>query len=332
MPSRRSVVDRARVIALSSEGKSITNIVRHTGFDRQFVTRWFRTDSASEKQRPGRPTKITPALTRTVRAMMKGKKGRSTRRVSALLKERKNIDLSRDTVGIIAKRSGLKPYKRQQKPLLTANQQLRRLEFARKFKNENWRNVLFTDEKTFELFGHPKNDFVWEESPQAVPASPKVKHPPKVHVWGGVSFYGKTKLVIFQGIMDADFYVEEILNARLPTDGPRIFGTRRWTFQQDGDPKHTSAKAQTWLRQNVPRFISKVHWPSSSPDQNIVENVWGILNDRVYAREPRTVDALKRIIREEWEAIPLKTLQSLADSMPRRLEAIIAANGGATKY
>jgi transposase len=331
MPERRSELDRARVIALFHDGVTIAEIVRRTGFERKFVRRWAGRGSTLENDRSGRPSKVTPPLVHTVRAMMKGKKGRSTRRVSALLKERKNLDISRRLVGKIAKDAGLKPYKRRQKPLLSDDQRARRLAFAHKYRHENFRYWLFTDEKTFELFGHPKNNFVWEESAAAVPGSPKVKHPPKVHVWGGISWYGKTKLYVFTQNLDKELYVK-ILSTRLPADIPDIFGNRQWTFQQDGDPKHTSRLAQDWLMQNVPRLLPKEDWPANSPDQNVVENFWGIVQDRVYAREPRTVDALKRIIREEWEAIEMKTLRSLVDSMPRRLDAIIAADGGPTKY
>jgi transposase len=328
----RSVLDRSRVILLFQSGQSISAIVRSTGFERSFVKRWARRDSPDDRPRAGTPVKLTAPLVRTVGAMMKGKKNRSTRRVAKLIQERKNVVISKSSVHRAAKKAGLTSYKRQKKPLLTDDQKARRLQFARKFRHQRWRCVLFSDEKTFELFGHPKNDFVWHTSAAAVPSSPKVKHPPKLHVWAGMSYYGKTELVIFDGIMTSDFYVDEILKERLPIDGPRIFGDRTWTFQQDGDPKHTSHKAQNWLEQNVPRFIKKHEWPANSPDQNPMENLWGIVQDRVYAREPRTVVALERIIREEWANISVETLQSLVDSMPRRLDALVDAEGGSTKY
>ena len=33
-----------------------------------------------------------------------------------------------------------------------------------------------------------------------------------------------------------------------------------------------------------------------------------------------------------WEAIPMSCINTLVDSMPRRLEAVRAAQGGETKY
>lgn len=130
--------------------------------------------------------------------------------------------------------------------------------------------------------------------------------------------------------MDAEFY-KGILKERLVADGTRIFGGRRWLFQQDGDPKHTSRLVQGWLERHA-RFIPKKDWPANSPDLNPIENLWAYLQDRVYARMPRTLGGLQRIIEEEWEAIPLEKLRRLVDSMPRRLAAVQHNQGGSTSY
>jgi hypothetical protein len=255
---------------------------------------------------------------------------RSIRRTAAILHERYGINIGHSSVWNAARLAGLTSYKRPRRPFLTDAHKARRLRFTAKYRNQNWRHVLFSDEKTFELFAHPHNQYVWSTSADRVPVSATVKHPPKLHVWAGMSYYGKTKLYIFTGNMDSPFY-EGILKERLVVDGRRIFGDRPWVFQQDGDPKHTSDRVQGWLRQHV-RFIPKADWPANSPDLNPMENLWAYLQRRVYAREPRTLDGLQRIIQEEWDAIPVEQLQRLVNSMPRRLVAVEYHQGGNTSY
>jgi hypothetical protein len=41
---------------------------------------------------------------------------------------------------------------------------------------------------------------------------------------------------------------------------------------------------------------------------------------------------LEKMIHDEWEAIPLKFLRNLVDSLPRRVNAVIEAKGDVTKY
>jgi len=42
------------------------------------------------------------------------------------------------------------------------------------------------------------------------------KHPVKVHVWAGISLKGPTKIVIFEGTMDAPLFVEILKTGLLP--------------------------------------------------------------------------------------------------------------------
>jgi transposase len=324
------------VLLLRKDGHGEAEIMRRTGFSRCFVRRWMSAsdqhEDASDRPRSGRPRKLVPPVTRLVRAHMKGKKGRSSRKVAQIMAARDNINLSYRSVQRAARLAGLSPYHRAKKPLLTDRMRERRMDFAQRYRQTNWRQVLFTDEKTFVLFGrrNRQNDVIWETSPENVPPTQAPKHPSKVHVWGGVSYYGKTDLYVFEDILDADLYIK-ILDRRLGDVGD-MFPGGVWMLQQDGDPKHTSKKARRWLDANIPSYIPKEDWPPNSPDANVIEALWAVLQDKVYAREPRTLAGLKRIIVEEWNRIELNTLRKLVNSMPARLDAIIAAEGGHTKY
>ena len=43
------------------------------------------------------------------------------------------------------------------------------------------------------------------------------KHPVKMHIWAGISINGRTNLVMFDGIMDAQLYVRILREALLPS-------------------------------------------------------------------------------------------------------------------
>ena len=44
------------------------------------------------------------------------------------------------------------------------------------------------------------------------------------------------------------------------------------------------------------------------------------------------VPDLTNVLLEEWSNIPIDTLLNLVDGLPRRVEAVIAAEGGPTQY
>ncbi|KAL0168241.1 hypothetical protein M9458_036463, partial [Cirrhinus mrigala] len=60
------------------------------------------------------------------------------------------------------------------------------------------------------------------------------------------------------------------------------------------EPKHMAKATKEWLE--------KKH--IKSPDLNPIENLWRELKVRVAKRQPRKLNDLERICKEEWDKIP----------------------------
>ena len=79
---------------------------------------------------------------------------------------------------------------------------------------------------------------------------------------------------------------------------------------------------------------SVLEWPSQSPDLNPIEYCWGLLDRKLEEKKarPSSESAMMVCLRAGWAAITKKELCLLIDSMPRRVQAVIDAKGGPTKY
>jgi hypothetical protein len=67
-------------------------------------------------------------------------------------------------------------------------------------------------------------------------------------------------------------------------------------------------------------------WPSQSPDFNPVEHLWEILDRRLRQSfsPPPTKHKIIEFVMEEWCHIPPIEFQTLVESMPRGIEAVLA--------
>ena len=67
---------------------------------------------------------------------------------------------------------------------------------------------------------------------------------------------------------------------------------------------------------------------------NPIEHLWDEFERSLQTRpsRPTSVSDLTNALLEEWSKIPINTLLNLVESLPRRVEAVIAAKGGPTSY
>lgn len=73
---------------------------------------------------------------------------------------------------------------------------------------------------------------------------------------------------------------------------------------------------------------------AQSPDLNPIEQGWHELKKRVNSRTniSRNVEELCIALQDEWQKMDLFFINSLIESTPRCVEAVILARGGHTKY
>jgi hypothetical protein len=81
-------------------------------------------------------------------------------------------------------------------------------------------------------------------------------------------------------------------------EGKKLFGYRKWLFQQDGASSHKSNKAQNWCLKNLPEFLDKHHWPPNSPDLSPLDYFhWSEVDKNIKYSPFMTIDMLKEEIK-----------------------------------
>ena len=102
-------------------------------------------------------------------------------------------------------------------------------------------------------------------------------------------------------------------------------------LMQDNARAHSAQSVQAYLSHVG---IPVMQWPANSPDMNPIEHVWDLLKRRVKSRmpPPNNLNELGNALLEEWERLPQEIIDNIICSMPRRMETVIRARGGNTRY
>lgn len=143
-----------------------------------------------------------------------------------------------------------------------------------------------------------------------------------------MSAKGMGRLQFIDGTVNADKY-KSILERSLYPYVAEQFEDGKFIFQQDGASSHTAKTTKKWFGENN---INVLSWPSSSPDLNIIETVWHEMKKRLRSSPQRTLPDLKSKIQEIWNSLTPTFCESLVETMPKRILAVIRAKGDVTQY
>jgi hypothetical protein len=313
--------EKQKILKWSKKGWSHRKIAKKIHRSKTAVTYFLQDPSKLEAvKRSGRKKKLVDRDKRQVI---------SCRQISTDL----NLKVSRWTVNRVIQESGvLKNKKKKTSPSLTDTHRQARMDWAKKHMtwNAEWQNVVWSDEKKFNLDGPDGFSYYWHDlRKEEVLFSRRAQGGGSVMILGAFSWNGQSEICFIDDRLKALDY-QKILKKHLVDIGEKIGGVN-WVFQQDNAPVHKAKVNTSWFNREK---IKVIPWPSLSPDLNPIENLWGLVARKVYAngRQFHTIAELKTAIIQSWTEISNSERRPLVESMPNRIYEVIRLNGAKTKY
>ncbi|OAQ58126.2 Nuf2 family protein [Pochonia chlamydosporia 170] len=321
---------RTRIYMSHLAGNSYSRIANDEGVPRGSISgiikRYRVQQSAHNCGRSGRPPTVSERDGRVIKLAVR-------RFPSIKLQEiitEAGLTISTRTLRRWLQKQGIKHNRALQRPHLTARLAEKRLAFARlhvRRPASYWKRWIFNDETTIARGQGGRVKWVWHSQ----------------MFRGAFCFNYRTSLYPLLGDPNSpgggvtSRRILECLQDQLPTIcEPGVI------FAQDNASTHSARLVQEWLRTwALENGVEVVDWPPYSPDLNPIENLWKMLKEGIYERypllaaAPKNADSLQWLCEaaiEVWEDLKEELMERLVESMPRRLEAVIAHNGWYTKY
>lgn len=257
----------------------------------------------------------------------------------------------KSTVHNYMKSIKLKPFHVIRKPLKTERHREDRLwfcEYLRDWGEEDFLHLVCSDEFYVYLHRKPnsKNDIVWATEIDEIPEHERfrqtVKHPQCIGIF--VCFSSKKMMWVVKEQGESwtgQYFRETIIEQHLLPflrNPDNILDIDQPTLVHDKAPCFKALQTQQLLLHNNIDFFGNNEWPGNSPDLNPCENFGSIIKDhvdqRLHNERELTVDTLRRVLDDTLRQFQNDTIlfERLLRSYPDRLNAVVAARGGHTKY
>ena len=154
-------------------------------------------------------------------------------------------------------------------------------------------------------------------------------------VFAGVSRGGRTPLVVLKsGFRLNQFTYMDKCVSFVQKNLPYNLNAETAIFYQDKVPCHAADSVQQHLAAIFPSYFPNASMPPNSPDLNVLDYcVWSLLKERLNKYGLiSNFKKLKKLLKNEWRAIPQKVIQEAVDSWLSRVYVVKRAQGGHIKW
>ena len=187
------------------------------------------------------------------------------------------------------------------------------------FSQNDRRGVIFSDESMFHVLERKNQVKIWradeERLHQGCIQKVSTGTEGKLGIWGCLSGQGPTEARIFYENMDRQKYCDG-LNHELKRSIGKLPDKGKIIYQQDLAPWYTSKMVKAKMKKMKLKVLD---WPGKSPDLNLVEFVWSILEKKLMTTPIYNKATLRKRLETEWKFSGIDLCCSLVDSMPERL-------------
>ncbi|KIJ98565.1 hypothetical protein K443DRAFT_65795, partial [Laccaria amethystina LaAM-08-1] len=269
--------------------------------------RYQQTGSTKNRPRSGRPKVVTDRLKRQIINAAKKSRRQPFQEIANNLEPQ----ISDATIRNVLAEEGYHRRVARKVPYLTKVQKTKRVQWARLHKDytpRNWEDVIWSDECYVYLGDDRGRVYVTRRADEEYDEDclvPTFKQ-------------SAVRVMVLDGVL-RDFFAE------MKSEKPQL------KFQQDNAPSHRSKSTMKWFKESS---ILLLFHPPSSPDLSPIEPVWHELKKvlRALPHLPTTIQGLRAAILSVWDTLPIEDVDKHINRMHDRVEAILAAKGGHTRF
>lgn len=197
------------------------------------------------------------------------------------------------------------------------------------FREDNYPKIIFSDEKPFKS-DENHHVRVFRPNGQRYNQNYVCKDRQSGHIaasyWGWISIAGPGEIVPTGSHFTSRQYLELLDTVAFPSIEAQFGSVQNIIFMHDNAPIHTANIVRDYLAE---RHIQVLNHPPKSPDLNLIENIWAMMERDRSQLIQRTQAGLNAHVLNRWEYLRGRqdVFQNLYDSLAKRFKYVIDHDG-----